>query len=61
MGSDTDYPVMSETGKILDKFGIGYEVRSPGCFKENHGHLEFGESGQVRLLTRQQYRRHLEP
>src|SRR5246127_3243011 len=26
MGSDTDYPVMSEAGKILDKFGIGYEV-----------------------------------
>ncbi len=26
MGSDTDYPVMSETGKILHKFGIGYEL-----------------------------------
>ena len=26
MGSDTDYPVMSETGNILDKFGIGYEL-----------------------------------
>ena len=26
MGSDTDYPVMSEAGKILDKFGIPYEV-----------------------------------
>ena len=26
MGSDTDYPVMSEAGKILDKFGIAYEV-----------------------------------
>src|SRR6202041_689402 len=26
MGSDTDLPVMSEAGKILDKFGIGYEV-----------------------------------
>ena len=26
MGSDSDYPVMSETGKILDKFGIGYEI-----------------------------------
>jgi phosphoribosylaminoimidazole carboxylase PurE protein len=26
MGSDTDYPVMSEAGKTLDKFGIAYEV-----------------------------------
>jgi phosphoribosylaminoimidazole carboxylase PurE protein len=26
MGSDTDYPVMSETAKTLDKFGIGYEI-----------------------------------
>ena len=36
MGSDTDYPVMSEAGKTLDKFGIAYEVevlsahRTPG-------------------------------
>ncbi len=26
MGSDTDYPVMSETAKTLDKFGISYEM-----------------------------------
>lgn len=26
MGSDTDYPMMSEAGKTLDKFGIGYEM-----------------------------------
>jgi phosphoribosylaminoimidazole carboxylase PurE protein len=26
MGSDTDFPVMSETGKTLDKFGIPYEM-----------------------------------
>ena len=26
MGSDTDYPVMSEAGKILEKFNIPYEV-----------------------------------
>jgi len=26
MGSDSDYPVMSETGKTLDKFGVGYEI-----------------------------------
>jgi 5-(carboxyamino)imidazole ribonucleotide mutase len=26
MGSDTDYPVMSEAGKVLEKFGILFEV-----------------------------------
>jgi phosphoribosylaminoimidazole carboxylase PurE protein len=26
MGSDTDYPVMSEAGKMLEKFGIAFEV-----------------------------------
>jgi phosphoribosylaminoimidazole carboxylase PurE protein len=26
MGSDTDYAVMSEAGKTLDKFGIAYEI-----------------------------------
>jgi 5-(carboxyamino)imidazole ribonucleotide mutase len=26
MGSDTDLPVMSEAGKALEKFGIGYEM-----------------------------------
>lgn len=36
MGSDTDLPVMSEAGKILEKFGVGYEMevisahRAPG-------------------------------
>jgi 5-(carboxyamino)imidazole ribonucleotide mutase len=26
MGSDTDYPVMSEAGKTLEKFGVPYEI-----------------------------------
>ena len=26
MGSDSDFPVMSEAGKTLDKFGIAYEI-----------------------------------
>src|SRR5580704_11779779 len=26
MGSDTDFPVMSEAGKTLDKFGIPFEI-----------------------------------
>src|SRR3984957_4298588 len=36
MGSDTDFPVMSEAGKVLKKFGVPYEMevlsahRTPG-------------------------------
>src|SRR5271167_2829787 len=26
MGSDTDFPVMNETAKTLDKFGVPYEI-----------------------------------
>lgn len=26
MGSDSDFPVMSEAAKTLDKFGIAYEI-----------------------------------
>jgi hypothetical protein len=32
------------------RFGIGYQIRAPGCFNESHGHLEFGESGQMKLI-----------
>ena len=62
MPRQKDFPIFKEMGYMIDpftftisdrllghKFGIGYELRSPGCFKENHGHLEFGESGQMRL------------
>jgi 5-(carboxyamino)imidazole ribonucleotide mutase len=27
IGSDSDFPMMSEAGKTLDKFGIGYEMQ----------------------------------
>jgi len=33
-------------GQRLD---IGYTIRSPGCFREAHGHLEVGARGQLRL------------
>jgi hypothetical protein len=31
------------------RFALGYQIRAPGCFKENHGFLEIGESGQMHL------------
>jgi hypothetical protein len=56
------YPIFKEMGiaippfyfKISDRllghrFGLGYQIRSPGCFKERNGFLEIGESGQMKL------------
>jgi hypothetical protein len=31
------------------KLSLGYQIRAPGCFKENHGFLEIGQSGQMQL------------
>jgi hypothetical protein len=30
-------------------FALGYQIRAPGCFKENHGFLEIGRSGQMHV------------
>ena len=62
IGVPDNFPIFKEMGYILEpfyftisdrllghRFGIGYQLRTPGCFKENHGYLEFGESGQMRL------------
>jgi hypothetical protein len=63
IGVPGNFPIFKEMGYMLDpfyftisqrllghKFGIGYQLRSPGCFKEKHGFLEFGESGQMKLV-----------
>ena len=57
IGAPNNFPIFKEMGymikpfefKISDrllghKFGIGYELRAPGCFKSNHGYLQFGEN-----------------
>jgi hypothetical protein len=31
------------------KLSLGYQIRSPGCFKESNGFLEVGHSGQIAL------------
>jgi hypothetical protein len=31
------------------KLSVGYQIRSPGCYKENHGFIELGQSGQMQL------------
>jgi hypothetical protein len=62
IGIPENFPIFKESGFALTpfyfitssrllghKFGIGYQLRAPGCFKESHGHLEFSEGGQMTL------------
>jgi hypothetical protein len=62
MGIPGGFPVFKEmaialgpftftiTDRLLgQKFALGYQIRSPGCFKENHGFLKIGQSGQMNL------------
>ena len=62
LGIPENFPIFKEMGYMIDpfyftisdrllghRFGIGYELRAPGCFKQNHGYLEFAESGQMHL------------
>ena len=56
------YPVFKEMALALgpfyftvsdrllgQKLALGYQIRAPGCVKENHGFLEIGQSGQMHL------------
>jgi hypothetical protein len=62
IGIPGGYPVFKEmafalgpfsftiSNRLLDqKLFLGYQIRAPGCFKENHGFLEIGLSGQMHL------------
>jgi hypothetical protein len=62
IGVPGNFPIYKEMSYGLDpfyftisnrllghRFGLGYQLRAPGCFKENHGYLEFGPSGQMTL------------
>jgi hypothetical protein len=62
MGIPGGYPIFREmplalgpfyftiSNRLLgQKLSLGYQIRSPGCFKENHGFLEVGQSGQIAL------------
>jgi hypothetical protein len=59
------YPVFKELALALgpfyftisdrllgQKLALGYQISAPGCFKQNHGFLEIGESGQMHLRMR---------
>jgi Schlafen, AlbA_2 len=62
LGVPGNFPIFKEMNYGLDpfyftisdrllghRFGLGYQLRAPGCFKEKHGYLEFGQSGQMTL------------
>jgi len=50
MGSDTDLPVMSEAGKVLDKFGIAYEMEVVSAHRTPARAHEYATSAQQRGL-----------
>src|SRR6202795_4419645 len=50
MGSDTDLPVMSEAGKVLDKFGIGYEMEVMSAHRTPVRAHEYATTAQSRGL-----------
>jgi len=50
MGSDTDLPVMSEAGKVLDKFGIGYEMEVMSAHRTPARAHEYATTAQSRGL-----------
>src|SRR5271167_3142148 len=50
MGSDTDLPVMSEAGKVLDKFGIAYEMEVVSAHRTPVRAHEYATTAQSRGL-----------
>ena len=50
MGSDTDLPVMSEAGKALEKFGIGYEMEVVSAHRTPARALEYATTAAKRGL-----------
>jgi len=50
MGSDTDLPVMSESAKMLDKFGIAYEVEITSAHRSPARTHEYASTAIARGL-----------
>ena len=44
MGSDSDLPIMKDAAKILDEFGISYEVKILSVHRTPNKALEYAES-----------------
>ena len=50
MGSDSDYPVMAEAGRILEKFGIGFEVEVVSAHRSPARAAQYAETAAKRGL-----------
>ncbi len=50
MGSDTDYPMMSEAGKTLDQFGIAYEMEVLSAHRTPERAHEYAKTAASRGL-----------
>lgn len=50
MGSDSDYPVMAEAGRMLAKFGIGFEVEVVSAHRSPARAAEYAETAAKRGL-----------
>jgi 5-(carboxyamino)imidazole ribonucleotide mutase len=48
MGSDSDMPIMQEAAKMLDQFGIGYEIDVISAHRTPERALEFGKNAHKR-------------
>jgi len=50
MGSDSDWPVMSEATAALEEFGIAYEVEIVSAHRTPHKMMQFGSTAAGRGL-----------
>ncbi len=50
MGSDSDYPVMSEAGRMLEKFGIAFEIEVVSAHRSPARAAEYAETAAKRGL-----------
>jgi len=50
MGSDSDYAVMAEAGRMLEKFGIGFEVEVVSAHRSPARAAEYAETAAKRGL-----------
>lgn len=50
MGSDSDYPVMAEAGRMLAKFGIGFEVEVVSAHRSPARAAEYADTAAERGL-----------
>ena len=50
MGSDSDWSVMEEAAKVLDEFGVGYEVDVVSAHRTPHRMIDYGTGAHARGL-----------